>query len=120
MRGKDADHVLASHDGARQDYEKELRQAEHDSKRIQTEEHLDKFLIRQAKLKGITPGGDPRAERDHDLACGTRSYAYASDRDGGPKRRDRGGACSTDEDPMIVSSVRMREREVVHANKRVS
>jgi DNA-binding helix-hairpin-helix protein with protein kinase domain len=46
--------VLGSHDGARQDYERELRQAELDSKRIQLEEHLDKSLIRRARLQGIT------------------------------------------------------------------
>lgn len=50
----DVEGVLKSHDGARQDYERELRHAEMDSKRFQLEEHLDKSLIRRAKLKGIT------------------------------------------------------------------
>lgn len=54
QRKANADGVLKSHDGARQDYERELRQAEMDSKKIQLEEHLDKSLIRPAKLKGIT------------------------------------------------------------------
>jgi DNA-binding helix-hairpin-helix protein with protein kinase domain len=48
------DGVLRSHTGARQDYERELRQAEMDSNNIQLEEHLEKSLIRNAKLKGIT------------------------------------------------------------------
>ena len=47
------DGVLKSHDGARQDYERELHQAEMDSKRIQLEEHLDKWLIRRANLNRI-------------------------------------------------------------------
>lgn len=54
QRKDEASGLAANHDRARQDYEKELRQAEVDSKRIQLEEHLDKALIRQAKLKGIT------------------------------------------------------------------
>jgi DNA-binding helix-hairpin-helix protein with protein kinase domain len=46
--------IAASHDRAKLDYERELRQAEVDSKKIQLEEHLDKALIRHARLKGIT------------------------------------------------------------------
>jgi hypothetical protein len=46
--------IAVSHNRARQDYEKELKHSEVDSKRIQLEELLDKALIRQAKLKGIT------------------------------------------------------------------
>jgi hypothetical protein len=46
--------IASSYDRTRHDYENELRQAEVDSKRIQLEEYLDKALIRQAKLKGIT------------------------------------------------------------------
>lgn len=46
--------IVASHDCAKNDYERDLRQAEVDSKRIQLDEHLDKALIRSAKLKGIT------------------------------------------------------------------
>ena len=38
----------------KQKYDKELQQAETDSKKIQLEEHLDKELIRNAKIKGIT------------------------------------------------------------------
>jgi hypothetical protein len=38
----------------KRDYEGELSRAKVDSKKIQLEEHLDKALIRQAKLKGIT------------------------------------------------------------------
>ncbi|MDB5352855.1 MAG: Protein kinase protein [Planctomycetota bacterium] len=49
-----ANGIVASHSRAKFDYEKELRQAEVDSKKIQMEEHLDKSLIRHAKLKGIT------------------------------------------------------------------
>ena len=49
-----ADGVLKSYDGARHDYERELHQAEMDSKKIQLEEYLGKSLIRRAKLKGIT------------------------------------------------------------------
>lgn len=56
QRKADVQHVLKSHDGAMQDYERELRQAEMDSKKVQLEEHLDKMLIRNASLKGITPG----------------------------------------------------------------
>lgn len=54
QRKMDANGVLKSHDGVRQDYERDLRQAELDSRRIQWEEHLDKSLIRNAKIKGIT------------------------------------------------------------------
>lgn len=54
QRKVEADCVTKSHDGTCQDYERELRQAEVDSKKIQLGEHLDKSLIRNAKLKGIT------------------------------------------------------------------
>lgn len=54
QRKGDVEGVLKSHDGVRQDYERELRHAEMDSKKFQLEEHLDKSLIRRAKLKGIT------------------------------------------------------------------
>ncbi len=54
QRKVEADGVTKSHDGTRQDYERELRQAEMYSKKIQLGEHLDKSLIRNAKLKGIT------------------------------------------------------------------
>jgi DNA-binding helix-hairpin-helix protein with protein kinase domain len=54
QRKDDAKGIAASHDRAKHDYERELQQAEIDSKKIQLEEHLDKSLIRQAKLKGIT------------------------------------------------------------------
>lgn len=54
QRKDEASRIAASHDRAKLDYERELRQAEVDSKKIQLEEHLDKALIRQAKLKGIT------------------------------------------------------------------
>lgn len=54
QRKATADGVLQSHDGARHDYERELRHAEMNSKKIQLEEYLDKSLIRNAKLKGIT------------------------------------------------------------------
>jgi DNA-binding helix-hairpin-helix protein with protein kinase domain len=54
QRKDEASGIVASHDRVMQDYEKELKQAEVDSKKIQLEEHLDKSLIRQAKLKGIT------------------------------------------------------------------
>ena len=51
-----ADVSVASHTKVRQQYQSDLREAEQDSKRIQMEQHLDSFLIRQAKLKGITTG----------------------------------------------------------------
>jgi hypothetical protein len=51
-----ADGVIKSHDDVRQDYERDLRQAEINSRNIQLEEYLDKSLIRNAKLKGITDG----------------------------------------------------------------
>jgi DNA-binding helix-hairpin-helix protein with protein kinase domain len=54
QRKQDVEGVLKSHEGARHDYERDLRQAEMDSKKFQSEEHLDKLLIRGAKLKGIT------------------------------------------------------------------
>lgn len=54
QRKGEAGVVAGSHDRAKQEYEKELKQAQLDSKNIQIEEHLDKFLIRQANLKGIT------------------------------------------------------------------
>ncbi len=54
QRKDETNGIVASHDRAKLDYERELRQAEVDSKKIQLEEHLDKALIRQAKLKGIT------------------------------------------------------------------
>jgi DNA-binding helix-hairpin-helix protein with protein kinase domain len=53
-RKKEADGLVATHDKARQDYVREIQQAEGDSKKIQLEAHLDRFLIRQAKLKAIT------------------------------------------------------------------
>jgi hypothetical protein len=53
-RHDEARGIAASHDRAKLDYERELRQAEVDSSKIQLEEHLDKASIRQAKLKGIT------------------------------------------------------------------
>jgi DNA-binding helix-hairpin-helix protein with protein kinase domain len=54
QRKDGASGIVASHDRAKLDYEREVRQADADSKQIQLEEHLDKALIRQAKLKGIT------------------------------------------------------------------
>ncbi|MDZ4684182.1 MAG: hypothetical protein SH850_03780, partial [Planctomycetaceae bacterium] len=56
QRKVEADGLLKSHDGARQDYERELRRAEMDSKRLQLDEHLDKYLIRNARLQRITSG----------------------------------------------------------------
>jgi DNA-binding helix-hairpin-helix protein with protein kinase domain len=53
-RKDEASGIVAGHDRAKLDYERELKQAEVDSEKIQLEEHLDKALIRQAKLKGIT------------------------------------------------------------------
>ena len=54
QRKANCDDLIKSHNGVWQDYDRELRQAETDSKRIQLEEHLEKSLIRRAKLKGIT------------------------------------------------------------------
>lgn len=53
QRKIDIERVLKSHDGARQDYERELHLAETNSKKVQLDEHLDKSLIRRANLKGI-------------------------------------------------------------------
>jgi hypothetical protein len=53
-RKDEANGIAACHNRAKLDYERELRQAEVDSKKIQLDEHLDKALIRQTKLKGIT------------------------------------------------------------------
>jgi DNA-binding helix-hairpin-helix protein with protein kinase domain len=53
-RKQEAEEIVTTHDRAKQEYDKELRQAEIDSKKIQLEEHLDKALIRSAKIKGIT------------------------------------------------------------------
>jgi hypothetical protein len=46
--------IAANHARAKLDYERELIQAEGDSKKLQLEDHLEKALIREAKLKGIT------------------------------------------------------------------
>ncbi|WP_437187811.1 hypothetical protein SH668x_001222 [Planctomicrobium sp. SH668] len=54
QRKAKVDDVQKSHNGALQDYERDLRQAEMDSKKTQLDEHLDKSMIRGAKLKGIT------------------------------------------------------------------
>lgn len=54
QRKVDVQALLKSHDGALRDYDRELHNAEMDSKKFQMEEHLDKSLIRRAKLKGIT------------------------------------------------------------------
>jgi DNA-binding helix-hairpin-helix protein with protein kinase domain len=54
QRKVNADGLVKSLDGARNDYELELRQAEMHSKRIQLDEYLDKSLIRHARLKQIT------------------------------------------------------------------
>lgn len=54
QRKIEAEKVVAENSRARRDYEQEIRQAEMNSERIQREEHLEKSLIRSAKLKGIT------------------------------------------------------------------
>ena len=51
---READASVVSHSKVRDQYQSDLREAEQDSRRIQMEQHLDSFLIRQAKLKGIT------------------------------------------------------------------
>jgi hypothetical protein len=53
-RKKDAQEIASSHANTRLEYDKELWQAESNSKKIQLEEHLDRELIRNAKIKGIT------------------------------------------------------------------
>ncbi len=53
LRRDEASGIAATHGRAKIDYERELLQAEVDSKKIQLEEHLDRSLIRQANLKGI-------------------------------------------------------------------
>ena len=52
-RRLDAEGVLKSHEGVRQDFERELRQAEDNSKKTQLEEYLDNSLVRSAHLQGI-------------------------------------------------------------------
>ena len=54
QRKAEAGKLEEAYKRARGDYERDLQQAEHDSKRIQLEDYLDKKLIRQARLKGIT------------------------------------------------------------------
>jgi len=54
QRKSDFQAMLKSYEGALQDYERELHKAELNSKQIQLDEHLDKSLIRNAKLKGIS------------------------------------------------------------------
>jgi DNA-binding helix-hairpin-helix protein with protein kinase domain len=54
QRKDEASGIAASHGVAKADYERELGQAELDSEKIQLEEHLDKALIRHAKLEGIS------------------------------------------------------------------
>ncbi len=53
-RKKAAEEIASTYHKARREYEQELRKAEHDATKFQMDEHLDKALIRQAKLKGIT------------------------------------------------------------------
>ncbi len=53
-RKKDAEEIVSSHDNARLEYRRDLQRAETDSKKIQLEEHLEKALIRDAKIRGIT------------------------------------------------------------------
>ena len=53
QRKDEASGIAASHGRAKMDYERELKQAELNSNRIQLDEFLDRSLIRQAKLKGI-------------------------------------------------------------------
>lgn len=52
-RRLDAEGVLKSHEGVRQNFELELRQAEDNSKKTQLEEYLDNSLVRSAHLQGI-------------------------------------------------------------------
>ncbi len=54
QRRKDAQVIASTHDKELLEYDRELRQAETDSRKIQVEEHLDKELIRKARIKGIT------------------------------------------------------------------
>lgn len=56
QRGAQAVSAIQSHDGTLQNYERELCHSEFNSKTMQLDEHLDKSLIRHAKLKGITGG----------------------------------------------------------------
>ncbi|MHB1559609.1 MAG: hypothetical protein ACYC61_19345 [Isosphaeraceae bacterium] len=53
-RKKEAEEIVSSHDNVRLEYRRDLQRAETDSKKIQLEEHLEKALIRDAKIKGIT------------------------------------------------------------------
>jgi hypothetical protein len=54
QRKYEADGTLATHKQLRQEYDRDFREADASSRKIQLEEHLDRFLIRQAKLKAIT------------------------------------------------------------------
>ncbi len=53
-RKMDVYEIVSSHDAARLEYRRDLQRAELDSKNIQLEEHLDKSLICDAKIKGIS------------------------------------------------------------------
>ena len=50
----EAEGCMASHGKVKQEYEKDLKQAEDNSRQFQLEEYLDGFLIRNAKLTGVT------------------------------------------------------------------
>ena len=51
---RESDGCVATYQKAKQEYERDLKQAELNSKQFQLEAHLDGFLIRNAKLKAIT------------------------------------------------------------------
>ena len=53
-RKKDAQRTATSHSKVRVEYGWELNRAESNSRQIQLEEHLDKTLIRDANIKGIS------------------------------------------------------------------
>jgi DNA-binding helix-hairpin-helix protein with protein kinase domain len=53
-RGKDVEETVSTHAKVKREYDGELRQAETNSMQIQLEEYLDKELIRNAKIKGIS------------------------------------------------------------------
>lgn len=54
QKKRDAEIVVSNHTNLKQLYDRDISEAEQDSMRLQMEQHLDRFLIRNAKIKGIT------------------------------------------------------------------
>jgi DNA-binding helix-hairpin-helix protein with protein kinase domain len=54
QKKKDSENVVSNHRNLNQLYDRDISESEQDSIRLQKEQHLDSFLIRNAKIKGIT------------------------------------------------------------------